>query len=112
MPSLILQAAQSLSRTEKLVDEQTCYLGYTVTKKIGKAHLRNRTKRRLRAAAASAFAQYAQGGIDYVLIGRYNTADVEFPKLCSHVQKAIISINQMLLANKGKPHEKPDAAVD
>ena len=42
--TLILQAAQNLS-----TDNQFCRVGYTTTKKIGKAHIRNRTRRRMRA---------------------------------------------------------------
>ncbi|MBE6458934.1 MAG: ribonuclease P protein component [Alphaproteobacteria bacterium] len=104
-PSLILQAAQSLYREGKIINQDCCYLGYTATKKIGKAHLRNRTKRRLRAAATSLFAQLGRGKTDYVLIGRYNTADTDFANLKADMEKAIRNINQQLSNPKEKKHE-------
>ncbi len=45
-------------------------VGFTVTKKIGTAVVRNRLKRRLRALAQAEMAQRAVPGCDYVLIGR------------------------------------------
>lgn len=112
MPSLILQAAQSLSREGKVLNQESCYLGYTVTKKIGKAHLRNRTKRRLRAAAAPLFAELGRGKTDYVLIGRYNTAEVDFIRLKADMEKAIRNINQLLTAPKEKKHETAHDMAD
>ena len=63
--TLILQAAQSLS-----APEGSCRTGYTTTKKIGKAHVRNRTRRRMRAAVRELFPARARPGVDYVLIGQ------------------------------------------
>lgn len=104
MPSLILQAAQSLCREGKKLDKGICYLGYTATKKIGKAHMRNRTKRRLRAVAAPLFKQCGRGLTDYVIIGRYNTATVAFERLKADMEKALRNMNQLL----DKPKEKKD----
>ncbi len=87
---LILQAAQSLSAAE-----DNCRLGFTATKKIGKAHLRNRTKRRLRAAAREIFPKHARPHTDYVLIGRYNTASCDFSDLCQNMAIALKRINKL-----------------
>lgn len=86
---LILQAAQNLSASD-----ETCRLGYTATKKLGKAHIRNRTKRRLRAAAGEIFPRLALPNIDYVLIGRYNTADCNFADLKQNMTSALKRINK------------------
>jgi len=49
--------------------------GVTVTKKLEKTSVgRNRMKRRLRAAAADVLPHAGQPGMDYVLIGRPETA--------------------------------------
>ncbi|MFZ1467788.1 MAG: ribonuclease P protein component [Paracoccaceae bacterium] len=45
-------------------------LGFTASKKIGNAVLRNRAKRRLRAAAQAMLYPLAQPGWDYVLVAR------------------------------------------
>ncbi len=107
-PSLILQAAQSLSTPVKPVLENGCYLGFTATKKLGKAHVRNLVKRRLRAAAAQCFADNALPGMDYVLIGRYNTADVDFAKLKSDMTKALRDIE----AQRNGKNEVSDSRTD
>lgn len=95
-PSLILQAAQSLSGPHRTIPDETCFLGYTVTKKVGKAHIRNRTKRRLRAASREVFPSCALPGIDYVLIGRYNTKDIDFTELTADMKTAVKRINKLI----------------
>ena len=49
---------------------ETIRVGYTASKKVGNAVMRNRAKRRMRAAAAETVAQYGTSSTDYVLIGR------------------------------------------
>ncbi len=108
MPSLILQATQSLCREGKRADAKCCFLGYTATKKLGKAHIRNRTKRRLRAAADKLFAQFGVAQTDYVLIGRFNTASVDFNVLISDMKKALFEINLLLEKHKNNCEKKND----
>jgi len=45
-------------------------LGFTATKKLGNAVVRNRAKRRMRAAARAEFAAAAPIGLDVVLVAR------------------------------------------
>ena len=99
---LILQAAQNLC-----AKDESCRLGYTATKKIGKAHLRNRTKRRLRAAAREIFADNALPRTDYVLIGRYNTASCDFSDLRHNMFTALKRLNKLL--TKESTDEKADS---
>ena len=106
---LILQAARNLSDVPQ---EQLPRIGYTVTKKVGKAHIRNRSKRRLRAAARLVFPKLALPGTDYVIIGRYNTKDLEFQRLVHHMKKALIQINKELTGNDDLAPETSDAAAD
>lgn len=101
-PSLILQAALSLSSTHKPIYENACYLGYTATKKLGKAHIRNLTKRRLRAAAAQIFPKHAMSGCDYVLIGRFRTTNIDFETLKENMKQALNEVNTQLFQHKEK----------
>ncbi len=54
-------------------------VGFTCSKKVGNAVVRNRAKRRLRAIASEALPNLGRLGFDYVLIGRYgSTVSTEF----------------------------------
>ncbi len=65
----------------------TVKFGLTVTKKLSKsAVVRNRIRRRLRAAAHDILPLYAKKGVDYVLIGRHETADLPYGKLCGDLK--------------------------
>jgi ribonuclease P protein component len=87
MPGMVLQA---LRRD----DEAPARLGFTVTKKVGNAVVRNRTKRRLREAARILLHDQAQSGcplrgIDLVLIGRDGTRSRRFPALVDDFRRAL-----------------------
>jgi len=61
---------------------ETIRVGYTASKKVGNAVMRNRAKRRMRAAAAETIAQYGTSSTDYVLIGRAeSTCNTKFKDL-------------------------------
>jgi ribonuclease P protein component len=51
-------------------DDGPARVGFTVTKKLGTAVVRNRIKRRLREAARLSLPSEARRGYDYVLVGR------------------------------------------
>lgn len=69
-------------------------VGFTVTKKVGNAVLRNRVKRRLRAAAAEIFPAQGREGTDYVVIGRAGTATRPFKALCADLAEAIAKLDR------------------
>jgi ribonuclease P protein component len=87
MPGLVLQA---LRRD----DSAPARLGFTVTKKVGNAVIRNRTKRRLREAARLLLRDQEAGGaaltgVDLVLIGRDGTRARPFPALIDDLRRAL-----------------------
>lgn len=64
-------------------------VGFTVSKKVGNAVVRNRARRRLRAVAAELLAEHARPGNDYVLIGRAGTPERPFAALRGDLLKAL-----------------------
>lgn len=70
-------------------------LGFTASKKIGNAVLRNRAKRRLRALAREILAPLAQPGWDYVLVARPEaTVTRDFAHLRDDLRMALASVHQ------------------
>jgi ribonuclease P protein component len=70
-------------------DDTKIRAGYTVTKKIGGAVVRNRMKRRLRALARELFPSDGVPGADHVLIGREAGIERDFSVLRDELQRAI-----------------------
>lgn len=64
-------------------------VGFTVTKKIGGAVVRNRMKRRLRALAREMLPVHGLPGADHVLIGRMGGIERDFSLLRAELQKAL-----------------------
>jgi ribonuclease P protein component len=80
MPGVLVQGRQR-------PDTGPARIGFTCTKKLGNAVMRNRIRRRLREAARQCMWSRALAGHDYVLVGRNGTATRSFEAL----QKDIIS---------------------
>ncbi len=68
-------------------------LGLTVTKKLGGAVVRNRIRRRLRAAAREVFPDHAAAGRDYVLIARMAAYDRNFNALLDDMKRALLRLS-------------------
>ncbi|GAA4026070.1 hypothetical protein GCM10022281_00800 [Sphingomonas rosea] len=64
-------------------------VGFTVTKKIGNAVVRNRMKRRLRALAAEMLPEGGTAGADHILIGRQGGIERDFALLRADLAKAL-----------------------
>lgn len=70
-------------------------IGFTASKKIGNAVLRNRAKRRLRALAREILASGARPGWDYVLVARpASTVTRLFADLRSDLEHALASVHR------------------
>jgi ribonuclease P protein component len=66
--------------------------GFTATKKIGNAVVRNRAKRRLREAARRVLPEFGRPGHDYVFIARQSTVQRSFNMLLKDVENALLSL--------------------
>ena len=67
-------------------------VGFTVTKKIGNAVVRNRMKRRLRALAREVIAPQGAAGSDHILIGRAGGVERDFETLRGELAKAVAKL--------------------
>jgi ribonuclease P protein component len=70
-------------------------IGFTASKKIGNAVLRNRAKRRLRALSREVLAGLARPGWDYVLVARPEaTVARAYADLCGDLAQALATIHR------------------
>lgn len=69
--------------------ESSVRVGFTVTKKVGNAVVRNRIRRRMRAAVDRIFPETALAGWDYVLIGRWRAEKEDFDILLRDLRYAV-----------------------
>ena len=69
-------------------------VGYTVTKKIGGAVVRNRMKRRFRALAREFLPTDGVAGADHVLIGRSDGVERDFGLLRLELARALAKVRR------------------
>ena len=69
-------------------------IGYTVTKKIGNAVVRNRMKRRFRALARDLLPMHGRAGADHVLIGRNGGIERDFATLHAELARALTKLSR------------------
>jgi len=76
-----------------------CRVGFTASRKVGSAVMRNRAKRRLRAAAAEILPLLGRKGHDYVLIAKTATLSRPYAALVADLTKALMGAHAALEAN-------------
>jgi ribonuclease P protein component len=70
-------------------DSGPARIGFTVTKKVGNAVIRNRTRRRLKEAARLLLRERDLAAVDLVVIGRDTTRFRPFPELMDDLDRAL-----------------------
>lgn len=111
MPGLILQgarrraaAAEPQPRDREREDgvrgdraERVCEairVGFTASRKVGKAVARNRARRRLRAAAVEVIPNLGRPGYDYVLVARKATLERPYGELVADLRRALSDLEK------------------
>ncbi len=97
MPGLVLQMAKQPDPSQDI------RAGFTATKKVGGAVVRNRAKRRLHEAARAVLPLYATPGCDYVLVAREATPERPFAALIEDLKQALRKVHG---GRPPKPEEK------
>lgn len=90
-PGVMLQAA---ARPPDGGEAAGVRVGYTASRKVGNAVVRNRAKRRLRAAAAEVLARDGRPGTDYVLIARAETGARRYAELLGDLRSALRQVER------------------
>jgi len=85
-PGVVLQAWRRAGDDDRTAPVR---VGFTVSRKVGGSVVRNRARRRLRAAAGAVLASHAAAGHDYVLIGRAATPGRPYQALLQDLETAM-----------------------
>ena len=75
-------------------DHDGVRVGFTATKKIGGAVVRNKAKRRLREVARQVLPDLGVNGTDYVFIARQSTCSRTFSDLVEDGKKALLTLSR------------------
>jgi ribonuclease P protein component len=98
-PGFVLEAR---SRAETGDVSSTARFGFTVTKQTGKATVRNRIRRRLKAVVRETAAEHASAEFDYVVFARPAALDRRFAELRSDLIKAFARVPQGKARRRGR----------
>jgi ribonuclease P protein component len=85
MPGFVLQASPAPAELSLL----SIRVGFTVSRKVGNAVVRNRVRRRLREVARLVIPGQARTDLDYVLVGRQGALERDFTKLQQELVEAL-----------------------
>ncbi len=97
-PSLVLQARTRPAGETK--DADVARFGFTATKGLGGAVIRNRARRRLKEAVRVAGPSHAVAGYDYGLIAREGTVQRRFADLIKDLERALAKVHEPSPAKK------------
>jgi ribonuclease P protein component len=105
-PSFVLETRPRVAgsgRPETPAEKACVRFGYTVTKKLGGAVVRNRIRRRLKAAVSVVAPERALANHDYVLVARLAAFDREFVEIKKDLERALHRVHHPAAAPvKGK----------
>jgi ribonuclease P protein component len=91
-PSLVLQARARAAGENK--GRHLARFGFTASKSLGDAVVRNRARRRLKEAVRLTAPSHAVEGYDYVLIARTGTVQRPFTELIKDLERALTKVHE------------------
>jgi len=97
-PSFVLETRPRDGNADRSDGPADARFGFTVTKKLGGAVVRNRIRRRLKAVVAALAPKLAQAGYDYVLVARSAAYDRAFPELKKDLERALQRVHHAAAA--------------
>ena len=94
MPGFVLQTAPVPAD----LPSTPVRVGFTVSKKVGNAVIRNRVRRRLREIARQVIPGQAHAGLDYVLVGRQGAIERDFALMRQELVEALRRLKALAVA--------------
>ncbi|MCH9845679.1 MAG: ribonuclease P protein component [Alphaproteobacteria bacterium] len=85
---------------QKQDSNQPCHIGFTASRKVGNAVIRNRSKRRLRALVRDHLTTLKRDDVNYVFIARKETHNINFAKMEKKFTRALQKIESGTVTSK------------
>jgi ribonuclease P protein component len=93
-------AAAFVLQARRRDDEGPARVGFTVSKKVGKAVERNRVRRRLKEAVRLSGTLRMRAGHDYVVVGRRAALTQDFARLTGDLEQTLNRLHDRALAQR------------
>lgn len=102
MPAFVVQSAPRPPAD----DAGVIGLGFTVSRRVGKAVARNRARRRLREAARAVLPGPARPGFNYVIVARPAVLSCPFDRLMLDLREALTRVSR-----SGRPSRRASSSA-